>query len=40
MPAIVFFTGIAVTVDSNLKQWDLVVTNKVVQHEINARQAD
>ena len=32
----IFFTGVAGAVDSNLKQWDIVVADKVVQYDMDA----
>lgn len=33
----IFFTGVAGAVDSNLKQWDIVVADNVVQYDMDAR---
>ena len=33
----IFFTGVAGAVDSSLKQWDVVVADKVVQYDMDAR---
>ncbi|WP_413682993.1 5'-methylthioadenosine/adenosylhomocysteine nucleosidase [Prochlorococcus sp. MIT 1011] len=33
----IFFTGVAGAVDSNLKQWDVVIADKVVQYDMDAR---
>ena len=33
----IIFTGVAGAVDSNLKQWDVVVADKVVQYDMDAR---
>lgn len=32
----IFFTGVAGAVDSNLKQWDIVIADKVVQYDMDA----
>ncbi len=33
----IFFTGVAGAVDSKLKQWDVVLADKVVQYDMDAR---
>ena len=33
----IFFTGVAGAVDSSLKQWDVVLADKVVQYDMDAR---
>ena len=33
----IFFTGVAGSVDLNLKQWDVVVADKVIQYDMDAR---
>ena len=33
----IFFTGVAGAVDSSLKQWDIVIADKVVQYDMDAR---
>lgn len=33
----IFFTGVAGAADSNLKQWDVVVADKVIQYDMDAR---
>ena len=31
------FTGVAGSADSNLNQWDIIVANKIMQHDMDAR---
>ena len=32
-----FFTGVAGAVDKNLKQWDIILSDSVIQHDMDAR---
>lgn len=34
---IIVFTGVAGAVDKNLKQWDVILANSVIQHDVDAR---
>ena len=36
-PNLLFFTGVAGAVKKNQKQWDIVVANSVLQHDMDAR---
>ena len=33
----IFFTGVAGAINSNLKQWDIVVPYELIQHDLDAR---
>tara|TARA_Y200000002_G_scaffold378632_1_gene386399 strand:+ start:1533 stop:2285 length:753 start_codon:yes stop_codon:yes gene_type:complete len=34
---ILIFTGVAGAANSNLKQWDIIIPNKLIQHDMDAR---
>ena len=34
---IVFFTGVAGAINSKLKQWDIIISNELIQHDMDAR---
>lgn len=34
---IILFTGVAGAINTNLKQWDIIVADKVIQHDLDAR---
>ncbi len=33
----IFFTGVAGAINSNLKQWDIIIPNELIQHDMDAR---
>ena len=34
---IIFFTGVAGAINSQLKQWDIIISNELIQHDMDAR---